>query len=266
MDFRRRHWMLLQWSKSVKIRVTVRAKPFNEQSPTIYMESKHFVCLLTIWRQYIVIHKQQRCLLINLVKRMPLAGGKLRCSFIEIHLKWISIYCFRRHLALWKLDIDQMSDENYPRKSHRNSKQPLCRIVQTVQLLQIVHWIRASLMPYDQQFESVSKQMDHRPLNVYQCKRRWKIVQFRFDGWRWKWLGLWPSWQVLWHDWDMFRSLLDCYSINDFHEFIPLLSQIDKVTSGKSFEIDYQTIFLTNNVRSYDYSDLVFPSSVPCVD
>lgn len=63
------------------------------------------------------------------------------------------IFDFRRHLALQKLDIDQMEDDNFLRKFHRNSKheisaaewaicqesQEYCAIA-TSQLIEVVTW------------------------------------------------------------------------------------------------------------------------------
>lgn len=84
-----------------------------------------------------------------------LLAGRYSCVRIKpsTRLKINRIYCFRRHLALQKLDIDQMDDDNFLRKFHRNSKheisaaewaicqesQEYCAIA-TSQLIEVVTW------------------------------------------------------------------------------------------------------------------------------
>lgn len=83
-----------------------------------------------------------------------LAGryGSSAALFYPVHNK-MNIFHFRRHLALQKLDIDQMDDDNFLRKFHRNSKheisaaewaicqesQEYCAIA-TSQLIEVVTW------------------------------------------------------------------------------------------------------------------------------
>lgn len=92
----------------------------------------------------------------RLVWPMGPIGRQVRCDHYPMWFSFLislNFHSSRRHLALQKLDIDQMDEDNFLRKFHRNSKheisaaewaicqesQEYCAIA-TSQLIEVVTW------------------------------------------------------------------------------------------------------------------------------